>query len=640
MRLLLAVLALLAAAAPAAADVELRRAEVAPSPGGPWEAVELPHLLEHRPVESAFGGGVGWYRLRFDRPGPGAWAVRFGAVRRTARVTLNGRPLGTHADPYVPFVLPLRGLRERGNELVVRVDSRKGEQPREGWWNWGGISREVRLVRLGTAAIEHPALLSDVRCAGPRRCAAAFRFAGAVRNTTARPLRATVRVRVEGVGERTVRTRPLQPGEAAQVTARLPVREPRLWAPGRPALYEGVVEAGGVRTPLRGGLRSVAVRDGRLLVNGEAAQLRGASIQEDLPGRGAALRDADVRRIVDDLRAVGADVTRAHYLLDERLLAALDEAGIAVWSQAPVYHRDDLLATAAGREDALRSVERTVLEARRHPSVITHSVANELDAEADRVPGVAAFLRDALRVTRELDPTLPPSVDLLSYPGLPAQEAFAAFPLLGINTYFGWYRGKRERSTADLQDLGPFLDRSRRLYPRSALVLTEFGAESTFAGPADVKETYAFQARYVRDVLRIARERPWLGGAVHWTLREFAVKPDWDGGANRRGVERDGIHNKGLLTYDGRRKPAWEVARADFIATPAVRAGAPVPGRMPAQRGPQPLGWLALLGAIAAVAFLLALAGRSARALLRPPPVPVARPALRVLPGGADRDAA
>ena len=112
------------------------------------------------------------------------------------------------------------------------------------------------------------------------------------------------------------------------------------------------------------------------------------------------------------------------------------------------------------------------------------------------------------------------------------------------------------------------------MYEGSGLVVTEFGAESTFAGPASEKETYAFQTRYIQDVLQQLAERPWVGGAIYWTLREFAVKPDWDGGADRS-VRRDAIHNKGLISYAGLRKPAWSTAAQDFGATPLYRSVSP-----------------------------------------------------------------
>ena len=45
-------------------------------------------------------------------------------------------------------------------------------------------------------------------------------------------------------------------------------------------------------------------------------------------------------RIVADLKELGANVTRSHYVLSERLLARLDRAGILVWNQAPIWQRD------------------------------------------------------------------------------------------------------------------------------------------------------------------------------------------------------------------------------------------------------------------------------------------------------------
>jgi beta-glucuronidase len=315
----------------------------------------------------------------------------------------------------------------------------------------------------------------------------------------------------------------------------------------------------------------VRVRNGLLELNGRPLDALGASIQEDLPGRGPALTDADIDTIVAELKAVHATITRAHYLLNERLLDKLDEAGIMVWSQAPIYHRDRLLETPEGRATALDTVRGTVLAARSHPSVITHSVANELSAVPDSVPGTADFLRRAAALERDLDPTLPVSVDLLSYPGYGREETFARnFDLLGVNSYFGWYPGKANRSTANLADLGPYLRHMRAIYPRQGLMLTEFGAESTFKGPANVKETFAFQTDYLRKTLGIYDQAPFMSGAIYWTLREFAVKPKWDGGA-KRDVPRDGIHNKGLLTYAGARKPAWRVAERAFAGAPVYR---------------------------------------------------------------------
>jgi beta-glucuronidase len=549
---------------------------------GPWRGVHVPNVMDPKPTAGTFPGRVGWYRLSFKgprTPAGHAWGVRFEQVRRRAEVFLNGRRIGTNDDPYTPFTLPASGLRPgAGNTLIVRVDNRRTPGWREGWWNWGGITRAVRLVPRGRVFLADTGLLSEVRCGGV--CTANVRLDTKLTNRTDRPVRPEVSVRIAPPGggpasTKTMRVRTVQPGETARVVFPIPIRgEPDLWAPERPQLYtasvratlDGTVEHAEQR---RIGLRTVTVEDGRLVLNGRRLDVRGASIQEDMPGRGPALTDADIEEIVRELKAVHANVTRAHYLLDERLLRRLDEEGIMVWSQAPVYHRDVFLRDDRLREKELGTVERTVMAARNHPSVITHSVANELSAQPDITPTTVDFLDRARGIVADLDPTVPPSVDVLAWPGFGKQQTYARFPLLGVNSYFGWYQGDPNHETGDLADLEPFLRDFRDKYRDSAMVMTEFGAESTMDGPADVKETYAFQSEYLRDNLDVVRKVGFMSGAIYWTLREFAVKNDWDGGAERKGVARDAIHNKGLLRYaDAWRKPAWTVASRDFARTP------------------------------------------------------------------------
>ncbi|MCW2959605.1 MAG: hypothetical protein JWP18_2408, partial [Solirubrobacterales bacterium] len=546
-----------------------------------WQPAVVPSVLQTATTRATFGGTVGWYRVRVRVPPktPGfGWAVRFGQVRRSAQVWLNGVPLGASDDPYVPFELNAGDALKPGaeNVLVVRADNRRVPGTREGWWNWGGIPRPVTLVPRGALALRAPAVLSDVRCrAGGEPCTRRVIFDAVLENRSTRTVPgARVDVRVAGAAA-TIRARTLAPGEQTHLRRAIAVPGAKLWSPEDPQLYDVTVTttAGTAVQQVdrwRTGLREVQVRGGMLTLNGRQLNLHGASIQEDVPGRGPALTDADIRKIVADLKAVHANVTRAHYLLNEELLNALDAAGIMVWSQAPIYHRDVQLRSPADRERSLETVRATILGARNHPSVITHSVANELSATPDTVPPTSAFLDAARRVARDADPTLPVSVDLLSYPGYARQRAYAQYDLLGINSYFGWYRGKADHSVERLSDLGPFLDHMRLSYPSQGLVVTEFGAESTFTGPAKEKETYAFQTEYLRDVLDIVARRPFVSGSIYWTLQEFAVKPEWDGGAERN-VRRDSIHNKGLITYTGRRKPAWDVAEQRFADASGYR---------------------------------------------------------------------
>jgi beta-galactosidase/beta-glucuronidase len=550
--------------------------------GQDWQDVFDPN-----PATETFLGTIGWYRLKFPTPATPegfSWALNFQGARRVARVWLNGRALGGNGNPYQPFTLSADGLRRDGglNELVVRVQNKRDPELREGWWNWGGLVRPVSLVPRGRVMWEDLGILSDVDCKpGATQCGAIVRTDGWLHNRSADIVSPVLVLQMRSpdgtVTSKTVRVKNLQPGERRRVGFPATIKgTPALWSPVRPNLYDAQVEvfAGPELQQLvtrRVGLRYIRVQKGMLYLNGHRLQLRGASIQEDIPGRGPALRDEDIEKIVGDLKALGANVTRAQYPLNDRLLSRLDEEGILVWSQAPVYHEDRLLVSAAGRQRAYRKVRGTVLYARNHPSVMTHSVANELTVRPDQAPGTRAFMLRAAAIARDLDATVPVSLDVLSYPRIAKQQAYRGFGLLGLNSYYGWYRGKTgKRSTARLSDLPKFLARQKRMYPDHAMMITEFGAEATFEGPSHVKETFAFQSRYVDRTLDIVERFSWLSGAIYWTAREFYVKPDWDGGAERD-VPRDALHNKGLITYDGKPKPAFFEAQRRFKSTPIYR---------------------------------------------------------------------
>ncbi|MCU1678066.1 MAG: hypothetical protein JWM93_2824, partial [Frankiales bacterium] len=132
-----------------------------------WKPAVVPSVFTAQTPKKLYAGTVGWYRVSFTAPEatPGfAWAVHFEQVRRSAQVWLNGVKVGRHDDAYVPFDLRLGDAIKPGgrNVLVVRVDNRKQKDPREGWWNWGGITRPVTLVPQGSLVLRDAGILSDV----------------------------------------------------------------------------------------------------------------------------------------------------------------------------------------------------------------------------------------------------------------------------------------------------------------------------------------------------------------------------------------------------------------------------------------------------------------------------------------------
>jgi len=540
--------------------------------------VQVPHVFDARLLASEFHGTIAWYRLRFRGPATPrgfGWAVRFGAVRRTAAVWLNGRPIGTHTDPYAGFTLPARGLRPgRANELVVRVVNRKHALPREGWWNWGGITRPVELVPQGPVVLSDIGVMPVLHCSAPGSCttpSVVVRGRLSARGAGRRPVSVAVALRAPDgtVSAHTLRTR--APGN---VSFSFPLAgKPDLWSPDHPALYSASVVTSAAGHTAQSdrfdtGVRAVEVKNGLLYLNGRRVQLRGASIQEDVPGRGPALRPADIDQIVSELKAVGANVTRAQYGLSPELMSALDRAGILLWNQSPIYHRDIELREPEGRAQALAAVRHNIVAARNHPSLLANSIDNEPVSIPDRRPGTRTFLFRAQKIAKRLDPATPTAVDIAVKPNVPFQRTFTWFDLIGLNSYFGWYTGRSVTSIANFGDWEPTLQAVRRSYPSQGLVVTEFGAEASFHGPVTQKGTYEFQSDYLSKSLDIIDRTSFLGGAIYWTLREFAVKPHWDGGAGLPVAMRNSIHHKGLLNYDGTLKPAWQVAHDRFTGTP------------------------------------------------------------------------
>jgi hypothetical protein len=569
---------------PARASAPPTPAGIAAQAAGPWTPTTVPSVFDTRALPALYPGSVRRYRLAFEGPPTPrgfSWLLRFESVRRAATVFLNGRRVGRNSDPYTPFTIPARGLRpERRNKLVVVVDGRKNPKLPEAWWNWNGIVRPVTLVPAGSAHIEDLGTMSRVRCRGPaRRCRAELLLDGVVERRGRRSIRPSLEVRLRSPSGRIVERTfglPAQRGERHRMSASMRVPAPELWSPDAPRLYRAsftLRDRGRVvqRERRRIGLRSVEVKRGHLWLNNRRVQFRGASIHEDMPGSGAALTGADMDRIVADLKDLGANITRAHYLLNDRLLSRLDRAGIMVWSQAPIWQRDTgvhLLWRPSERERALRTVRRTVTAARSHPSVLTHSVANELTVTPDLRPGTRRFLLAARKQAHEIDPTLPISLDIKGRPGYAEQFTYHPFDLIGLNQYLGWYRW-----VPDFSLLEPYLYELRDLYPGKAIVMTEWGAEGRpelASAPPDLKGGYPFQTMHAQRNLDVIDRSPVLSGAIYWTLREFEIYPGWRGGAGRRPpqYEPNTRHHKGLLTYDGQQKPVYGLLRERFHATP------------------------------------------------------------------------
>ena len=314
-------------------------------------------------------------------------------------------------------------------------------------------------------------------------------------------------------------------GAVQTVSAQVTLPRPRLWSPEDPQLYElRLAVPGGQRWTLHVGIRQWS-RDarGRLLLNGRRFVLRGASFHEQAAGRGAALTPADRDAIVAQLKRLGANATRTHYPMHPALLEAFDRAGIVVWEQAPASRLTGRqLGSGPLRGAALSALREMVLRDRAHASVLAWSIENEIQPPATGHP---SYIRAAVELVRGLDPTRLVAADA-TLPTSAFPRAFGWLDAIGLNEYLGWYGGRTEA-------LRGALHRVHARFGHQTLVVTEFGAEADRSGPAGRKGTYAFQRNFVASQLAVMDRVPYLSGALIWALRDFAVRPGWQGATPR-----------------------------------------------------------------------------------------------------------
>ncbi|MEU1116224.1 MULTISPECIES: glycoside hydrolase family 2 TIM barrel-domain containing protein [unclassified Streptomyces] len=315
------------------------------------------------PTDNPTGDHLHTFDLPADWPRDGEAVLRFDGVESCARVWLNGTELGDFKGSRLPHEFAVGVLLRSGrNVLAVRVHQWSAGsylEDQDQWW-LPGIFRDVTLLHR------------------PEGCARDFFVhAGYDHRTGA----GTLRVDSEVQGRVTVPELGVEVSTGEPVT--LPV-EP--WTAETPRLYDATLATPGERIPLRVGFRTVALRDGRITVNGRPILFRGVNRHEFHPETGRALDPETMRADVLLMKRHHINAVRtSHYpphpafldLCDELGLWVIDECDLEThgftavgWRGNPV---DDDRWTPALLDRAARMVERD----KNHASVVLWSLGNE-----------------------------------------------------------------------------------------------------------------------------------------------------------------------------------------------------------------------------------------------------------------------
>jgi beta-galactosidase/beta-glucuronidase len=549
------------------------------------ELVKLPFVPDARKIEgrrgiAIFRGTVGWYRTNFSVTKAGRYAIGFESVNHKAQVFIDGKRVATHVGEYLPFEARVDLQPGRRHTLVVRADWRSPTRmKRDGWhrlwFNFGGINRNVTIRPIGASELREPTLRTRLREDGSAQVDVTV---GVRNHAGAReiPVKGTLTN-----GDRTIDLtfEPAQVGarRAQLVGAQTVITDPKLWSPEQPNLWNLQLEVPGESSyRARVGLREVRTQGKDLLLNGKRIKLRGASIHEDVFGRGDALLPTDQDRIVIGLKALNANATRSQHPIHPALLERLDAAGVMVWqgvgpTDAPgawTSRGPKRIRTAKDR------VRTTLRQAQLHPSIITWNLANEV-AGGGHPTGQIPYVDSMAAELKRRDPSRPIALDIWgAHPPKQPSRIYRNIDMIGWTNYIGWYESTYASRTELVGEIRQRLAQLRRVFPQKVIAVTEFGAEANGRNPTNDPGGYDFQRDLLGLHLRTYESVPDLSGALVWNLRDFAVAPSFAGGSISQSVPDiklvRGVNQKGLYDQANRAKPSVREVAGRFAAQAAA----------------------------------------------------------------------
>ena len=489
--------------------------------------------------------GTVWYRRKFDHQkldeGERAF-LHFGAINYRADVYLNGRKLGTHFGGFTPFSYEAtKHLQDGDNSLVVRVDNKRFKEAvptlNTDWWNYGGLTRSVKLVRVPAVFIaQHKLHLgSEVT-----RLIQGEVFVDGTTNAT------TVQVSIPELKQSTTATTDAR-GRAEFSFA---PDHMELWTPENPKLYEVQLTLGSEEVTDQIGFRTVRAQGRQILLNGKPIFLRGICMHEELAleGGGRITNAGQAAQLFAWAKELNCNFIRlAHYPHNEDTIRLADRKGLLLWSEIPVYWTIDW-----NNEETYHNAETQLTDMierdYNRASIIIWSIANETPVNGART----RFLTRLAEHARALDGTRLISAAMekhskRSEPNIQVVEDPLAevVDVVSFNEYVGWYDGLPEKCSRVTWEI-PY---------DKPVFISEFGAgaKQGFHGDKTTRFTEEYQEDLYRQTLAMVDKIDGLCGLSPWILMDFR--------SPRRPLPniQDGFNRKGLVSNDGVKKKAFSV---------------------------------------------------------------------------------
>jgi len=549
---------------------------------GSWKTVVVPHTWQIEAASAEYHG-VAWYRRRLEAAPEWQGScvrVEFQAVFHSAKVWVNGRPVGEHLRKgYTAFTVDITSaLRwEEPNVLVVRVDNSFDEAmlPRgrsSDWTHDGGIYRPVALVVSPRVFIERTAIDAVPVGAVGQTAAADIHVAVTVRNTTTAVARGAIGYAiVDPRSGETVLRQPraaqvrVRPGEAA--TATLPaarLANARLWHFDHPNLYRLRVtfepQAGAAHQADESfGVRTFEARDGGLFLNGERVRLMGVErMAGSHPDHGMAEPSAWIEHDHADMKDLNCVLTRVHWMQDRRVLDYCDRHGMLMQLEVPTWGPGTFKGMASDplpalMENGLEQLREMIEQNRNHPSVVIWGLCNEIGGQN---PPAYAFARRMREEAKRLDPRRPAAYASNSLQSTPERDVTALMDVVEWNEYYeSWFGGT-------LEDVRRNVDVIHRAFPGKPIIVSEYGY---CACTPERPEGDRRRIDILRTHTEAYRAHPAVAGLIFFCYNDYRTHI----GDRGKGVLKQRVH--GVVDLYGAKKPSYDVLRGESSPVEALK---------------------------------------------------------------------
>lgn len=488
-----------------------------------------------------FYEGPMWYQRDFSyhkRPGLRTF-LYFGAANYFARVWVNGKKLGEHVGGFTPFDFDATDqLTEGDNSVVVEVDNTRHADAvpalKTDFWNYGGLTRSVRLVEVPATYIAN---YSVQLAKGKANVIDGWvQMGGAARSSE-------VLVEIPEIHLK----QSAQVDGSGRAVFQFPAHV-ELWSPENPKLYRVLISAEGDSVADEIGFRTIETRGSQILLNGKPIFLRGIAMHEEAPFRsGRAFSEEDDRTLLTWAKDLGCNFVRlAHYPYNEDMLRLADKMGLMVWEEIPVYW-DIQWQNPSTLENAKSQLREIIARDHNRAAIAIWSMSNETPISPERTE----FLKSLASYARQLDSTRLIASALNHWDHNGPDERTVSDPLgefldvIGVNEYMGWYESKVDD-----------MDHTQWKFAYDKpVVVSEFGAGALFNlhGDAQTRFTEEYQANVFDHQLGMWQRVPQLAGMSPWVLMDFR--------SPRRPLPgiQDYFNRKGIISDQGQRKQAFYV---------------------------------------------------------------------------------